>query len=75
MLEVTGLAKNPYIKEVKEVEVQLLQTIILEKFGINTTIGTHAGQYRIRVAKKSIPTLQALVGPHLPPMMAYRAGL
>jgi LAGLIDADG DNA endonuclease family len=58
-------------------EVQLLQSILLQKFNIHSTYGTHGkvGQYRIRIRKSSIPLLQSLVAPHMPPMMAYRVGL
>jgi LAGLIDADG DNA endonuclease family len=50
------------------VEVQQLQTILLEKFGINSTIGTHgkAGQYLIRIAKGSMARLQSLIALDMP---------
>jgi len=58
-------------------EVQLLQSILLQKFNIHSTYGTHGkvGQYRIRIRKSSIPLLQSLVAPHMPHMMTYRVGL
>jgi hypothetical protein len=59
-------------------DVQLLQSILLEKFNIQSTInnnGSGKEQYRIRIRKTSIATLQSLVAPHMPPMMAYRVGL
>ena len=59
-------------------EVQLLQSILFEKFDILTTInnnGSGKEQYRLRVRKSSISKLQSLIRPHIPPMMAYRVGL
>jgi len=59
-------------------EVELLQTILLNKFGIKSTRshnGSGKEQYRIRITKASMPAFQSLIAPHIPPMMAYRAGL
>jgi hypothetical protein len=59
-------------------EVELLQSILLEKYGIKSTINSNGSgkeQYRIRISKKSMPILQALVAPHIPEMMSYRIGL
>jgi len=59
------------------IEVQRLQTILLEKLYINSTYGTHGkvDQYRIIIAKASMPAFQSLIAEYLPSMMAYRAGL
>ena len=59
-------------------EVDILRSILLTKFNINSTRflnGTGKEQYRIRILKASIPTLQSLVAPHMPPTMRYRVGL
>jgi len=48
------------------------------KFGIESTTNVAnktKDQYTIRIAKGSMPAFQTLVAPHIPPMMAYRAGL
>jgi hypothetical protein len=55
-----------------------LQSILLEKFHIKSTInnsGSGKEQFRIRIAKAFMPAFQTLVAPHIPSMMAYRAGL
>lgn len=59
-------------------EVELLQTILFNKFGIKSTRshnGSGKEQYRIRISKASMPAFQSLIASHIPPMMAYRAGL
>jgi hypothetical protein len=59
-------------------EVDILRSILLTKYGINSTRvsnGTGKEQYRIRIAKSSMPTLQALVSDHIPQSMRYRVGL
>jgi len=46
-------------------EVQYLQAILLERYNISSTLssaGAGKEQYRIRIAKASMPTLQSLVG-------------
>jgi hypothetical protein len=59
-------------------EVELLQTILFNKFGIKSTRshnGSGKEQYRIIISKASMPAFQSLIASHIPPMMAYRAGL
>jgi hypothetical protein len=59
-------------------EVDILRSILLAKFDINSTRilnGSGREQHRIRIPKASIPTLQSLVAPHMPPTMRYRIGL
>jgi len=59
-------------------EVDTLRSILLTKFNINSTRflnGTGKEQYRIRIPKAFMPTLQSLVAPHMPPTMRYRVGL
>jgi len=59
-------------------EVQQLQSILLNRYNIastNVLAGSGKEQYRIRIAKASMPSLQALVKDIIPPMMAYRVGL
>jgi hypothetical protein len=57
-------------------EVDLLRSILLDKFHIpSTRYLIRADQYRIRIAKSSMPSLQSLVCPHMPPSMRFRVGL
>jgi len=59
-------------------EVELLRSISLDKFNIDSTLvsrGAGLEQYRIRIAKESMPTLQKLLSPHIPSTMLYRIGL
>jgi hypothetical protein len=59
-------------------EVALLRSIPLEKYDTHSTQvlnGSGKEQYRIRIAKRSMSDLKSLIDPHIPSMMAYRAGL
>jgi hypothetical protein len=57
-------------------EVDILRSILLTKYGINSTrVSNGTGKDRIRIAKSSMPTLQALVSDHIPQSMRYRVGL
>jgi hypothetical protein len=57
-------------------EVDKLRSILLSKFNIHATrYAVRPGQYRIRIAKSSMPSFQELVDPHIPPTMRYRVGL
>jgi hypothetical protein len=57
-------------------EVDLLRSILLEKYGIDSTRNVHRpGQFRIRIPKREVPKLQQLVKPFIPSIMASRVGL
>jgi hypothetical protein len=56
-------------------EVELLQSILLDKYGIKTSHynnGHGKEQYIIRIPKREVPKLQALVKPYIAASMAYR---
>jgi len=52
-------------------ELALVRSILSTKFNIESTRITAGNknkeQYRIRIAKSSMPTLQSIVAPHIPP--------
>lgn len=59
-------------------EVNLLQSILLDKYNIHSTCvsnGLGKDQFRIRIAKRSMTDFQSLIAPHIPPMMKFRIGL
>lgn len=56
-------------------EANRLRGILKTKFSIDSTLNLEKGLPVIRIAKNSMPLLQDLVKPTIPPMMAYRAGL
>jgi len=60
-------------------EVNILRSALLDNFGIDSTqilSGNKAkDKFRIRIPKREIPKLQALVKDIMPPMTRYRIGL
>ncbi len=59
-------------------EVDFLRSLLLEKFNIQSTRvsnGMSKNQYRISIAKASVPTIQNIVYPHMPSTMTFRVGL
>jgi hypothetical protein len=56
-------------------EVQLLQEVLEDKFKIDCTINVRGGGFRIRISKKSLPVVQALLKDIMPPMMLHKIGL
>lgn len=57
------------------VEVQLLVSVLTDKFGLKCTINKNNGGFRIRIASKSLTDLQNLLKNIMPPMMLYKIGL
>lgn len=56
-------------------EVQLLVSVLTDKFGIKCTINSHKGGSIIRISSKSLADLQNLLKNIMPPMMLYKIGL
>lgn len=70
------IATNSFTKEEIENLIHIFNTKFLIKATINSMCNAKGEkQYVIRISKRSIPDLQNLVKPHIPPMMAYRVGL
>lgn len=55
--------------------VKLLQDVLVDKFKLECTLNARGGGHRIRIHKKSIPAVQALLKDIMPPMMMYKIGL
>lgn len=47
---------------------------LLKQFNIESRVNTDKQYLRIRVLKSSIPTLRAIIAPHLVPSMSYKLG-
>jgi hypothetical protein len=56
-------------------EVNLLMSILTNKFNLKCTINKHGSGFRIRVSSKSLPVLQSLLKDIMPTMMLYKIGL
>jgi len=56
-------------------EVQLLVSVLTDKFGLKCTINKNNGGFRIRISSKSLPVLQSLLKDIMPSMMRYKIGL
>lgn len=57
-------------------EVNQIRSILLVKYDIHSTRianGKGKDQYRYRIPTVGVPKLQALVAPHIPPLMRSRA--
>lgn len=66
------LCTNNYTKK----EVQLLSTIILNKYNIQSSLEhVRKEQYVLRIRKTEVPLFQAVVKSHIIPSMLYRIGL
>jgi len=53
-------------------EVKLLVSVLNKKWNLNCTINKHGDGFRIRIPKKSVPIVQALLQDIMPPMMKLR---
>jgi hypothetical protein len=56
-------------------EVELLVSVLTDKFGLKCTISKSNGDFTIRISSKSIPVLQSLLKDIMPSMMLYKIGL
>lgn len=56
-------------------EVNLLINVLENKWNLKCTVNNQSGQFVIRIWTRSLPLLQSLLGPHMPPMMQYKIGL
>lgn len=55
--------------------VKLLIDVLKNKFNLECTIVLQKGSFIIRISRKSLPTLQALLKDIMPPMMLFKLGL
>ena len=56
-------------------EVKLLVNVLNSKWDLNCTINKKDNAFVIRIPAKSLPVLQALLAPHMPPMMRHKIDL
>jgi hypothetical protein len=56
-------------------EVELLISVLSDKFGLNCTINKNRKGFVIRIPSKSLPRLQALLQDIMPGMMVHKIGL
>lgn len=56
-------------------EVELLISVLTDKFNIKCTIKKERGTFAIRISSKSIPLVQSLLAPIIPSMMRHKIGL
>lgn len=59
-------------------EVELLASVLMEKFQLKCTLNKvqyKQDNFKIRISAKSLPELQKMLGPLMPPMMLYKIGL
>jgi hypothetical protein len=56
-------------------EVELLVSVLTDKFNLKCTINKHGNGFRIRISQKSLPIIQALLAPPMPSMMRFKIGL
>jgi len=56
-------------------EVQLLQEVLENKFKIKCALNARGNGFRVRIPKKGLPVVQALLKDIMPPMMKYKIGL
>ena len=56
-------------------EVKLLASVLNNKWDFNCTINKSGDGFRIRIPKKSVPKVQALLKNIMPPMMLHKIGL
>jgi hypothetical protein len=57
-------------------EVELLINVLNDKWNLECyKKKTSISNYRIVIPRRSLPVLQSLLGPIMPPMMRYRIGL
>jgi hypothetical protein len=57
------------------VELNHLINVLTNKYNLKCTINKNNGGLRIRISSKSLPVLQALLAPVMPPMMLHKIGL
>jgi len=56
-------------------EVKLLASVLNNKWNFKCTINKNGKGFRIRIPKKSVPKVQALLKNIMPPMMLHKIGL
>jgi hypothetical protein len=56
-------------------EVNLLMSVLNNKFNLQCTINKHGNGFRIRTSSKSLPVLQSLLKDIMPTMMRYKIGI
>jgi hydroxymethylpyrimidine pyrophosphatase-like HAD family hydrolase len=56
-------------------EVNLLVSVLTNKFNLNCTLNLNQGKYIIRISGKSLSDLQNLLKNIMPPMMLHKIGL
>lgn len=56
-------------------EVNLLVSVLTNKFNLNCTLNLNQGKYVIRISGKSLSDLQNLLKNIMPPMMLHKIGL
>lgn len=56
-------------------EVQLLASVIADKFNLKSTVNKDKGCFLVRISQNSVPDLQKLLKDIMPPMMLYKIGL
>jgi len=56
-------------------EVEVLVSVLTDKFDLKCTIIKNKNGYVIRISAKSLSVLHNLCAPHMPNMMRYKIGL
>jgi hypothetical protein len=56
-------------------DVKLLVSVLTDKFDLKCTISRERSGHIIRITRKSLPAVQALLKDIMPPMMLYKIGL
>ena len=56
-------------------EVELLISVLTDKFDLKCTIKKDRGAFAIRISSNSLPVLQNLLAPIMPSMMRHKIGL
>jgi len=56
-------------------EVNLLASVLVDKFHLKCAVNKRTNGFRIRISAKALPELQRLLGPHMPPMMLHKIGV
>ena len=56
-------------------EVNLLVSVLTNKFNLKCTVHKQGKGYRIRISSKSLPVVQSLLKDIMPSMMLYKIGL
>ncbi len=56
-------------------EVELLASVLIDKFNLKCTVIKKQDGFRVRISSKSLPVLQSLLKDIMPSMMLYKIGL